>query len=159
MGLRIPVPFTGCWVSVCLGRCVYTCATSNYHELYKKARFARVRAARGHTQMYCRTPGALPYHPHPLDPLSLPIPAVGVHLLYCMYVCIARKLFTAFSVGSNQMCCNNYYVHSFGFLSPRTKVYLFFGNKYSGFAIVKFITKTPICTDCRVHFSWELLRP
>ena len=50
--------------------------------LDKKARFARVRAARGHTQMYCRTPGALPYHPHPLDPLSLPILAVGVHLLY-----------------------------------------------------------------------------
>ena len=120
---------------------------------------ARVRAARGLTQVYCRTPGALPYQPHPLDPLSLPIPAVGVHLLYCMYVCIARKLFTAFSVGSNQMCFNNYYVHSFGFFSPRTKVYLFFGDKYSGFAIVKFITKTPICTDCRVHFSWELLRP
>ena len=156
MACAIPVPFPfhchsqgqSVWVDVLTSVVIYHKLP---RTLQKSALRARPRSA--------ATPGALPYQPHPLDPLSLPIPAVGVHLLYCMYVCIARKLFTAFSVGSNQMCCNNYYVHSFGFLSPRTKVYLFFGNKYSGFAIVKFITKTPICTDCRVHFSWELLRP
>ena len=84
--LSIAIPRGNLFGSMCLHLWWYT---TNYHELYRKARFARVRAARGLTQVYCRTPGALPYQPHPLDPLSLPILAVGVHLLYvCMYVCM-----------------------------------------------------------------------
>ena len=50
----------------------------------KKTRFARVRAARGPTQVYCRTPGDLSYQPHQLDlpsEASLLILAVGIRLL------------------------------------------------------------------------------
>ena len=136
----------------------------NNRTLQKSALRARPRASALRADLRRCIAGLLV--PYPISPthwtrsLSRFQPLESIYCMYvCMYVCIARKLFTAFSVGSNQMCCNNYYVHSFGFISARTKVYLFFGNKYSGFAIVKFITKTPICTDCRVHFSWELLRP
>ena len=107
-----PVPFPGSKpVPISVWVDVFTHATTNYHQLYKKARFARVRASRGHTQVYCRTPGALPYQPHPLDPLSLPILAVGVHLLYvCMYTYIVLVSFrpgqksTCFSVKNTLDC-------------------------------------------------------
>ena len=135
-------------------------------ELYKKARFARVRARPRCARTYagvlpdswCPTLSAPPIGPA-LPPDSSRWSPFIVCMYVCMHVCIARKFFTAFSVGSNQMWCNNYYVHSFGFFSPRTKVYLFFGKKYSGLVIVNFITIKTICTSCRVQLSWELMRP
>ena len=50
------------------------CAVASYYVsntwLALKARFVRVRAARGHIQRYCRTLGDLPDWHHPLDPPS-----------------------------------------------------------------------------------------
>ena len=152
--ISFPLPFPG---AICLGRCAYICGdipqiTTNSTE--KRAS----RASAQRSDSWCPTLSAPPIGPA-LPPDSSRWSPFIVCMYVCMHVCIARKFFTAFSVGSNQMWCNNYYVHSFGFFSPRTKVYLFFGKKYSGLVIVNFITIKTICTSCRVQLSWELMRP
>ena len=122
--------------NICLGRCVYTCyhklpPTLQKSELRARPRFARTYAG-VLPDSWCPTLSA-----PPIGPALPPDSSRWSPFIICMYV----------------------YVHSFGFFSPRTKVYLFFGKKYSGLPIVKFITKKTICTSCRVQLSWELMRP